>query len=71
MPSKPSIIDQLRKAVKASDESQVAISEATGVAQPHLSRFVRGDRGLSIEMADKLAKHFGWELKLVPTSRRK
>jgi transcriptional regulator with XRE-family HTH domain len=47
--------------------SQAEISRATGIAPPVLSRFVDGQRGLSMAAIDRLAEFFG--LALVPTGK--
>ena len=53
----------LRKAIERSDSSRYAISQATGVPQSALSRFVAEERSISLDYADKLAKYFELELK--------
>lgn len=53
------LADQLRAAIVHSGVSHYAIAKATGVAQPIVTRFVNGTRGISLETADKLAAHFG------------
>lgn len=57
------IIEQLREAMAASGKTQTELSEATGIQQASLSRFLTGKRGLRIEDADKLAAYFGLELR--------
>jgi DNA-binding phage protein len=54
--------DQLRRAVKRSEETRYAISQQTGIAQSILSRFVNQDSGLSIESIDKLCEFLGLRL---------
>lgn len=61
------VIQQLRKAIRESGETQLAIAEATGVAQGNLSRFLRGERGLSLDSFAKLCRHF--RLHLTITNR--
>ena len=39
------------------------IAEAAGIERASLSRFVRGQRTLRLDMADRLAAYFGLELK--------
>jgi hypothetical protein len=51
-----SISDELRAAIKASELSRYAISQATGIDQAVLSRFVAGKRGLSLESVDAIGK---------------
>ena len=53
----------LRKAIERSEASRYAISQATGIPQSALSRFVSGERSISLDYADKLARYFGLELK--------
>jgi transcriptional regulator with XRE-family HTH domain len=53
---KQNVIDQLRKAIEASGESQLAIGEATGINQGNLNRFLRGERGRSLENFAKLCQ---------------
>ena len=47
-----------------SGESEYAIGKATGVSQSVLSRFVNGERGISLETAAKLCSYL--ELDLLP-----
>jgi transcriptional regulator with XRE-family HTH domain len=62
---KRSIVDQLRKAIEKSGETQYSLSKATGVDQSVLSRFLHGERTISLETAARLCKHLGLELKQV------
>lgn len=63
MPPKHNIIDELRRAIRDSGESEYAIGRATGVSQSILSRFVNGERGISLETAAKLASYLELELR--------
>ena len=56
---KRSIVDQLRKAIEKSGETQYSLSKATGVDQSVLSRFLHGERTISLETAARLCKHLG------------
>jgi plasmid maintenance system antidote protein VapI len=56
------VSDALRQALRAAP-SRYAVARATGVAQSVLSRFVHGKAGLDLGTADKLAAHFGLELR--------
>ena len=58
-----SIVDQLRRAIKRSGETQYALSMATGVDQSVLSRFLKGERTIRLETAARLCKHLGLELR--------
>jgi plasmid maintenance system antidote protein VapI len=57
---KATMTDLLRQAL-ADCDSLRAVERATGVKNPSLSHFVRGDQSLRLDMADKLAEHFGIE----------
>lgn len=43
--------------------SLYAVTKATGVPKASLIRFLRGDQSLRLDMADRLAAHFGLVLK--------
>jgi len=51
--------DELREAVEGSGLSRYSIWQQTGIDQGTLSKFMAGDRGLSIESIDKLADLLG------------
>lgn len=53
----------LRAAVRSSDQTLYRLSMDTGIGQDVLSRFVREERGLSLETAGRLAVHLGYALK--------
>jgi len=59
---KRNIIDQLRKAIAESGESQLSIANAVDIDQGNLNRFVRGERSISIETAAKLCQHLKLDL---------
>jgi transcriptional regulator with XRE-family HTH domain len=59
----------LRRAILECGESRAAISRETGIAESILSRFVRGERGLSSESIDALIEFLGMEIR--PRRRRK
>jgi plasmid maintenance system antidote protein VapI len=53
----------LRATITARDESHASLERATGVRRASIARFVSGERTLRLDMADKLALHFGLELR--------
>jgi plasmid maintenance system antidote protein VapI len=63
MDNKPTLAAVLRQAIRASGQSQNAISYATQVPAPAISRFLNGRRDLTLSTADKLAAHLGLELR--------
>lgn len=65
---KRNIIDQLRKAIAESGESQLAIANAVDIDQGNLNRFVRGERSITLETAAKLCEYL--KLELVRRHRR-
>ena len=54
MMPKKTIVDQLRKAIADSGETEYAIAKGSGVSQSVVNRFVHGDRSISVETAAKL-----------------
>jgi plasmid maintenance system antidote protein VapI len=65
------ILDALRKAIESNAQTPSAIAKHTGVARSQLSRFLRRERGLSIEAAEKLAAYLGLEVVIRPRRRRR
>ena len=65
------MLDTLRRAVENSNESRYRIAHGSGVAASQLARLVSGERGLSIESAEKLADYLGLEITLRPKRRRR
>lgn len=56
------LAEQLRKAIRDSKKSQYLIAKDTGISQPMINRFANGERGISLETADKLMEYLGLEL---------
>jgi len=63
------LIDALRREVKRAGVSRYRIAKDTGITQDILSRFVNGERGLSMENIDILCRYL--ELELTPKNNRK
>jgi transcriptional regulator with XRE-family HTH domain len=55
---KRNVIDQLRKVIIDSGESQLSIADATGINQGNLSKFLRDERNLSLENFAVLCDYF-------------
>jgi hypothetical protein len=64
-----SFSDQLRQAVRESELTRYAISVKTGIDQGTLCRFIRGERGMSLDSVDKLMECL--ELEIKPRRKRK
>ena len=56
------LAEQLIAAVRASDLSMTAIADRCGMSQPTLTRFVNGQRDLTLTTADKLTAFFSMRL---------
>jgi plasmid maintenance system antidote protein VapI len=52
-----------RKAIKVNGKGVKKIAVESGVSQPILHRFAKGERDLTLETVDRLARHFDLELK--------
>ncbi len=63
--------DQLRQAIEQSYQTRYAISQATGIDESVLSKFVRGLRGMSLDSVDALAEHLGLRLTTDDEPQRK
>ncbi len=63
------LMESLREAIEKSGQTRYAIGQATGVSQAQLSRFVRRLQGISIENAQIVADHLGYEITLRPKRR--
>lgn len=50
--------DLLREALNEA-ESLRAVERATGLKRQALAKFMRGEQSLRLDLADKLAEHFG------------
>ena len=63
------VSDQLRRIIKTCGHSRYAISQATGVENSALSRFMSGQSKLSLENIDRMAAFLG--LRLTQDKRRR
>ena len=68
MTNKQPISEILRAAINASELSFLALERETGVIRQSLMPFARGEAGINIDAADKLAVYFGLELR--PATRK-
>ena len=57
-----SMSDRVRKAIEGCGMSRYRLSKVTGVSEAMLSRFVRGERNLTLVMLEKLAPSIGVKL---------
>ena len=72
MPKKKreSLSDELRQAVERSGLSRYAIWQAVGIDQASMSKFMAGERGLTLESIDKLAELLGLHIVADAEQRR-
>jgi len=70
-PKKPGLVDEIRAAVKASGMSQYDLSRESGVSESAVSRFVSGERGLSMEALDAIAGVLGLHVVARPIYKRR
>jgi transcriptional regulator with XRE-family HTH domain len=64
------ILQQIRKAIEASDKTRYRLSKETGIAQSQLSRLMTGQEGLSYENLEKLADALGLEISIRPAKAK-
>jgi plasmid maintenance system antidote protein VapI len=62
-PKRLTLADQLRKMIRDSGKTVNAVAVESGIAQPVLYRFVTGERDLTLSTVQRLADHFGLELR--------
>ena len=62
--SKRSFTDQMRQAIRDSGLSQYAIWKACGIDKGNLSRFMKGQGGLGLELLDRIASLIGMTVSL-------
>jgi len=70
MPRHKSISEQLRQAIMTAPESRYRIARGSGVSEGQLSRFVRGESGLTLDTVDVLAEYLELEVVRRPKRRR-
>ena len=61
--------EELRRAIQGGKLSQAELARGTGLSEGQVSRFLKGERGLSLESIDKLLDVL--ELEIVIRPRRK
>lgn len=71
MPSMAPILDDIRKAIDASDENRAQISRETGISESRLCQLMARTKGLSIEALELLADHLGLKIVAQPKRHKK
>ena len=59
MAKKLSLSEQVRRAIQDSGKTQYRIAKESGVDKGALSRFMSGERGLTLESLDRLTDYLG------------
>jgi transcriptional regulator with XRE-family HTH domain len=67
---KQKVTGQLRAAVDADPRSRYELANLVGMQQSAMSRFMSGERGLSIEALESLCEVLGLELRPVDSKRK-
>ena len=62
--------DQIRQAIETCGVTRYRIAKETGISQPTLSRFMSGERGLTMKALDKLADFLGLNITTGKRPRR-
>ena len=65
------ILNDIRKAIEASDKTRAQISRETGISESRLCQLMAGTKGLSIEALELLADYLGLEIVARRKRRRK
>jgi transcriptional regulator with XRE-family HTH domain len=61
----PAMVEQIRAAVRSSGLTSTVLAERTGVDTGRISRFMRGERDLTLHAAARLCAALGLELRPV------
>ena len=65
------LLEELRHAIRTSATSRYRIWIDTGIDQAHLSKFLRGEKGVSFETYELLADYLGMTITIRQPRRRK
>jgi transcriptional regulator with XRE-family HTH domain len=63
------LMNEIRAAIKASDETPYAIAQGAKVARSQLSRLLSGESGMSVETIERLADYLGFQITIEPKSK--
>ena len=62
------LLDEIRDAIETSVKTRYRIAQESGIAESVLSRLMSGERGLSIDVLERLADYL--ELEILVQSKR-
>jgi len=60
------LVDRMRDAITESGKTRYRIAQESGVAESVLSRLMSGERGLSVDVLERLADCLGLEVVIRP-----
>lgn len=61
----------MREVIRSSSTTRYRMAKDLGVSQAQLSRFMAGDRALSVELLERLADYLNLEIVIRPRRPRK
>lgn len=62
MPDRQPMTESLKRAIESSELSFKALERETGVTRQSLMAFMKGERTLRLDMADRIADYFGLQI---------
>jgi transcriptional regulator with XRE-family HTH domain len=65
------LVDAMRRAVETSGKTRYRIAKESGVSAGQLSRLVSGERGMTVDTLERLAKHLGLQITIAPKDEKK
>ncbi len=63
--------EQLKRAIREGKFSQAELARESGLSEAQISRFLKGERGLSLDSIDKMMDVLGLEILIRPRRKRK
>lgn len=64
------ILDEIRKAINASDKTRYRLWKETGITQSQLSRLMSDEAGVSVDNLELLAEALGLEIIIRPAKAK-
>jgi plasmid maintenance system antidote protein VapI len=68
---RPTMSEVIRRAIVEGGATYAELERATGLKRASIMRFVTGQRSLRLDLADRLAEHFGLTLQASKPTRRR
>lgn len=70
IPGMSKILDEIRKAINASDKTRYRLWKETGITQSQLSRLMSDEAGVSVDNLELLAEALGLEIIIRPAKAK-